>query len=56
MAKLHPADILIAAGLALTGTGLYFVYPTATPYYILTIGVIMCMLGGIGIVKGRGRK
>lgn len=55
MAKLNPADFLLAAGLALTGTGIYFVYPAATPYFVFVVGVAMCALGGLGIAKGRRR-
>lgn len=55
MTKLTPADYLLGAGLALTGAGLYFIYPAAAPYFALLVGLLMCTLGGLGIVKWRRR-
>jgi len=52
MSKIHPADYLIVLGLLLIGIGFHSLYPDLIPYFFLTIGVIMSVLGCLGIVKG----
>ena len=46
------AEIFLIVGLLLFATGLHFVLPWATPYFILGLGAALCVLGGLGIVKG----
>lgn len=46
------AEILFVTGLVLFAAGLHFVLPAATPYFILGLGVVLLLLGGLGIFKG----
>lgn len=55
MIKLTPSDVFILTGIILTGIGLHLIYPTATPWFILILGLTLCALWGFGLAR-RTRK
>lgn len=53
MSKLNHPDILVIFGLLLIGIGLHWLWPVATPYFILAIGLLMLALWVLVAKNGR---
>jgi len=53
--RISPGDIIIACGLFLTGVGIHIVRPAWTGYFLLILGILLCTLWAVVIVRGKAK-